>query len=99
MARGETVKVSIPRIVRFVTSQWLEKRVYSRCQRKWGKYFRFDLLWNREGTGYIQRLALYEEAIFETFNPVIDKWYEKGSVDISELSELYSKMDIGAAVK
>jgi hypothetical protein len=64
-----------------------------------GKYFRFDLLWNREGTGYIQRLAPYEEAIFEIFNPVIDKWYKKGSVDLSELSELYSKMDIGAVVK
>ena len=25
--------------------------------------------------------------------------YKKGSVDLSELCELYSKMDIGAAVK
>jgi len=64
-----------------------------------GKYFRFDLLLNGERTGYIQRLAPYEEAIFETFNPVIEKWYKKGSVDLSELSALYSKMDIGAEVK
>ncbi|NMB37325.1 MAG: hypothetical protein GX993_04670 [Bacteroidales bacterium] len=64
-----------------------------------GRYFRFNLLCNSEGTGYIQRLAPYEEAIFDTFNPVIDKWYQNGSVDLSELADLYSKMDTGASVK
>ena len=62
-------------------------------------YFHFSILYNKEGTGYIQKLSPIENKIFETFEPQIEKWYEKGMINTKELSELYQKTDFGGTIK
>ncbi len=46
----------------------LKKNVFPVKRGNGNKYFRFNLLYNQEGTGYSQQLKEVENYIFENFN-------------------------------
>ena len=74
-------------------------KVFSLARGNGKTYLQFCLLQNEEGTGYMQRLAPYEQKVFETFNPAIEEWYAKGEVDLGRLQELYAGTDFALDVK
>lgn len=62
-------------------------------------YFHFSLLYNAEGTGYIQRLAPVEAKIFNDYNAEIEKWYNAGEIDLNALNTLNANIDLGNSIK
>ena len=64
---------------------------------KWGmgsnRYLHWSLLYNAEGSGYMQRLAPFEEENFRLTEPVLEGWRRKGRVDRQEMQMLYRKLD------
>ncbi|MDR2774212.1 MAG: C45 family peptidase [Tannerella sp.] len=48
-------------------------------------YLHFSKVYNDEGTGYMQLLKPVEKDVFDTFNPLIEKWRETGSVNKNEI--------------
>lgn len=62
-------------------------------------YFHFSLIYNREQTGYMQRLAPYENKIFVDTDKQMNKWYSDGSVDLQELNNLYHNLDFGEDIR
>ena len=64
---------------------------------KWGmdsdRYMHWALLYNAEGSGYMQRLAPLEEENFRLAEPVLEGWRRKGRVDRQEMQALYRKLD------
>jgi hypothetical protein len=51
-------------------------------------YLHFSKVFNKDGTGYMQKLAPAENHVFETVNPALDKWREAGRVDAEEVKNL-----------
>jgi predicted choloylglycine hydrolase len=51
-------------------------------------YILFSKVFNKEGTGYMQRLAPVENRVFEMTNPMIDKWRQAGSLSTAEVKIL-----------
>ncbi len=62
-------------------------------------YVHFSEVCNAEGTGYLQRLAPIEKAIFEAFDALQAKWYAAGKPDAAALKALYSTLDFGLDVQ
>lgn len=64
---------------------------------KWGmgsdRYMHWALLYNAEGSGYMQRLAPLEEENFRLAELVLEGWRRKGRVDRQEMQALYRKLD------
>jgi hypothetical protein len=51
-------------------------------------YVHFSKIFNSNGTGYMQKLAPVEDAIFRMTNPLINKWRNAGKPDTSEIKAL-----------
>lgn len=62
-------------------------------------YFHFSLIYNKENTGYMQRLAPYEDKIFKDGEAQLEKWYSKGDIDLQELYKLYDNLDFGKDIR
>ena len=62
-------------------------------------YVYFGAAYNGEKTGYIQRLAPFEDAIFKTFEAYLEECYTTGKIDRKKLKELYRNTDYGLSVK
>lgn len=58
-------------------------------------YLHFSVVYNTQGTGYMQMLAPVEAEIFKRFEAMQNGWYESGEVRISELKHFYRKADFG----
>jgi hypothetical protein len=48
-------------------------------------YLHFSKVFNSEGTGYMQQLKPVENQVFETFNPLIEKWRKAGIINKEEI--------------
>jgi hypothetical protein len=66
----------------------LKETVYNVNRGHGKEYLDFSKIFNKEGSGYMQQLKPIEDSIFETVNPLIDKWRKKGSVDVKEIKNL-----------
>ena len=65
-----------------------------------GKYYvHFAEVYNAEGTGYLQRLAPVEKAVFEAFEALQEGWYATGKPDVTALRGFYGSVDFGLDVK
>ena len=62
-------------------------------------YVHFAEVCNAEGTGYLQRLAPVENAVFEAFEEQITRWYAAGKPDAAALKALYGTLDFGLDVR
>lgn len=61
------------------------------------KYLNWEKLYNKNGTGIMQRLMVVENGIMETAAPLIEKWRQAGAVNPAELEEYYTS--IGAELE
>ena len=57
------------------------------------KYFRPALLFNAEGTGYLQKALVPEKKIIDASTVALDRWRERGKVEVTELYALYDEAD------
>ncbi|MDR3218166.1 MAG: hypothetical protein LBU22_04170 [Dysgonamonadaceae bacterium] len=55
------------------------------------KYMNFNLIYNRFGSGYMQRLAPVEQEIFRCYQEPIERWRKSG-IDLQELQTLQLQM-------
>jgi hypothetical protein len=62
-------------------------------------YVHFDEVCNAEGSGYLQRLAPVEQAVFEAFDQESARWYASGKPDAAALKALYGSLDFGLDVR
>jgi len=89
LARDEKTKVS-------PLADWsakLAQHVFSYKQGMGsGRYFNWEMLYNAEHTGYMQKLAPVEEEVFQLTLPVVQLWRERGSVDTKEMQSLYERI-------
>jgi hypothetical protein len=51
-------------------------------------YIHFSKVFNKEGTGYMQKLAPVEDQVFRMTNPLINKWRKAGQPDVAEIKTL-----------
>ncbi len=56
------------------------------------RYFKFNLIYNREKTGYMQQLSSVDQYIFRLFKEPIERWRRDG-IDKKELQLLYRDLD------
>lgn len=72
----------------------LRNRIFS-CRQGGGTsdYFRWELIFNSQGTGCMQLLQGVEQTVFERSQQVIDDWYASGKVDVKQLNELYAWLE------
>jgi hypothetical protein len=66
----------------------LKANVYDVQKGQGEEYVNFAKVYNREGTGYMQKLAPIENYVFETVNPMLEKWREAGRVNTEEIKSL-----------
>jgi predicted choloylglycine hydrolase len=64
-----------------------KEKVFSVKRGHGQSYLDMTKLYNKEGTGFIQKLAPIEDRVFEMANPVLAKWYEAGAVNKEEMRE------------
>ena len=57
------------------------------------KYFRWDMLWNNQGTGYLQKVLKLEKEVLPVYQKALEKWQKKGQVDVKELKKINDKID------
>lgn len=77
-----------------VMSQNLASEVFSYSQGNGSeKYMNWEVLFNLDGDGYMQRLAPVEKAVFGAAVPVIDAWRSAGKVDGDGLRAMYADLD------
>lgn len=57
------------------------------------EYFNWELLYNREGTGFMQKTQQFENTLFSAYGSVIDKLRKKRTLDTSLVLELYRQTD------
>lgn len=62
-------------------------------------YVHFAEVCNAEGTGYLQRLAPVERAVFDAFEKQQEAWYAAGKPDATALKALYDTLDFGLDVR
>lgn len=78
----------------------LRDRVFSYTQGLGSdRYFNWELLYNDNKTGYMQRLAPVEEEIFNRTIPKITEWRMQGRLNQDQVSSLYSELDQYVAEK
>lgn len=56
------------------------------------RYLHWQLLWNRQGTGYMQRLAPIEEEVFRRTEPLLEKWRSQGKINAKEMNRFYREL-------
>lgn len=57
------------------------------------RYLNWELLYNKQHTGYMQLLAPVEERVFQMTETRLNKWYEKGQLEPEQLYRLYDELD------
>lgn len=57
------------------------------------RYLNWELLYNADRTGYMQRLAPVEKETFERAGKQLSEWRSKGSIDTKQLYGLYEELD------
>ncbi len=57
------------------------------------RYFNWELIFNNEGTGFMQLLAPVEKKIFAFVSPKLEKWRKDGKLDLDEVNSFYSDLD------
>ncbi len=70
----------------------LEKNARSIQRGNGQRYLHWRLLWNEEGTGYIQRLLPVEDQVFELFDARKAAW-ERDGLDKEEATRLYQQAE------
>lgn len=56
-------------------------------------YFNWELLYNASGTGYLQRLTVFERSLFISYYEIINNFYKREQVDVKEVGKLYNYAD------
>ncbi|WP_071145550.1 carcinine hydrolase/isopenicillin-N N-acyltransferase family protein [Bacteroides ihuae] len=96
LTRDNATKVS-PLCDKAVT---LRDRVFSYTQGMGSdRYFNWELLYNEDKTGYMQRLAPVEEEIFNRTIPKLTEWRMQGRLNLDQMTSLYSELDHYVAEK
>ncbi|MBQ0149050.1 MAG: hypothetical protein KBT08_00375 [Bacteroidales bacterium] len=49
-------------------------------------YFRWDMLWNKEGTGITQKMMSLESKVTDVYSPYLEKWRRKGHLNLKQLA-------------
>lgn len=49
-------------------------------------YFRWDMLWNKEGTGITQKMMSLESKVTDIYTPYLEKWRRKGHLNLKQLA-------------
>lgn len=57
------------------------------------RYFNFGMLYNVEGTGYLQKVFSLENAVLPPYKEALARWYAKGKIDYKELQALNENAD------
>lgn len=57
------------------------------------RYFYWELLYNNDKTGFMQKLAPVEEEIFQRAGIVLNRWYEEGRIDSKGMELLYNDLE------
>lgn len=71
----------------------LKENIYSIHRGNGRKYLHWQLLWNNEKTGYMQKLASINDETFDVFTSKQAEW-EKNGLDTSTIKELYRNAEI-----
>jgi hypothetical protein len=66
-------------------TETLKKTLYDVERGHGQSYLHFSKVFNSEGTGYMQQLKPVENRVFETFNPLVEKWRKAGTVNREEI--------------
>ena len=74
-------------------SSELKNKIYSIKRGNGHKYLHWQLLWNKEQTGYMQKLAPVEEEVFALFNAHKKEWEKKDHLDIPKIRHLYKEAE------
>lgn len=57
------------------------------------RYMNWELLYNNDKTGYMQRLAPIEKGVFDRTRPGLDASRKKGELDVEEIYQCYDALD------
>lgn len=57
------------------------------------RYFNWELLYNKQQTGYMQLLAPIEDHVFKTTQQQTEQWYQTGKINSNQLKELYGELN------
>lgn len=81
-------------------SQWgfaLKERVYNYdlddTEENNRRYFNWELLFNGEGSGYLQKVLQLEAEILPPYREALKGWYAAGKIDRDELNQLNASAD------
>ena len=74
-------------------SSELRKKIYSITRGNGYKYLHWQLLWNKEQTGYIQKLTPVEDQVFDLFNAHKREWEKKDRLDVPKIKRLYKEAE------
>jgi hypothetical protein len=66
-------------------TETIKKTLYDVERGHGQSYLHFSKVFNSEGTGYMQQLEPVEKQVFETFNPLIEKWRGTGTINRDEI--------------
>jgi hypothetical protein len=66
----------------------LREDVYDVQKGQGQEYLNFAKVYNKQGTGYMQKLAPVENYVFETVNAALNKWREAGQLNKEEAKNL-----------
>lgn len=94
----------IPRIlgynddIKTSLSSWkahqLQQKVYSyHSGDDANRYFHWDLLWQPDGSGLLQKNEIYEKGMMKKYEPVVKDMYSKGRLDIEKVKKIYEYVD------
>lgn len=75
----------------------LKEKVYSwdmdKVEENKTRYFRWSMLSNKEGTGYIQQTLAVEDEVLAPYRKALKRWRKGGKVDLEELGSLNKAAD------
>ena len=57
------------------------------------RYFNWELFYNGEGTGYLQKVLRLEAEILPPYREALNRWYAAGKIDRDELNQLNAASD------
>ena len=59
-----------------------------------GRYLNWERLYSSEkGDGYMTAITAVEDEVFRTTKPLLEEWYQKGSLDIQAIPKLYDELE------
>ena len=57
------------------------------------RYFNWELFYNGEGTGYLQKVLRLEAEVLPPYREALNRWYAAGKIDRAELKKLNAAAD------